>query len=332
MSTAPRRCGAAGTGAPCRPGSARGARSPPRRRGRRSVAAGAAAASPSARGSRSGRRRPCRPRRARRRRSGPRRGSPRGDRSRSAPADARRRAGREVERLADRGEHAEAEDVDLEEAERVEVVLVPRDHRAVRHRRRLDGRDVRRAARRSARSRRRGSTGAAGSPGSRAPSRAPGARARRSGRTRTRATRSPSIASSLSHHETSAAEPVDLLERQAERLAHLAERALAAVRDDLAHHRGAVAPVRLVDGLDDLFAPLVLEVDVDVGRLAALGGEEALEEQVAARRIDRGDAEAVADGAVRRAAAPLAEDVARRAPSRRSRGRSGSTARPRASR
>ncbi len=54
----------------------------------------------------------------------------------------------------------------------------------------------------------------------------------------------------------------------------------------------------------------MLEVDVDVGRLAALGRKEALEEQVAARRIDRRDAEAVADRAVGGAAPPLAEDVA----------------------
>ena len=57
-------------------------------------------------------------------------------------------------------------------------------------------------------------------------------------------------------------------------------------------HRRAIAPVALVDLLDHLFAALVLEVDVDVGRLAALGREEALEEQVRARGIDRGDAEA----------------------------------------
>ena len=62
--------------------------------------------------------------------------------------------------------------------------------------------------------------------------------------------------------------------------------------------------------LDDLFAPLVLEVDVDVGRLAPLGREEALEEEVRPRRVDRGDAEAVADRAVGRAPAALAEDVA----------------------
>ena len=47
--------------------------------------------------------------------------------------------------------------------------------------------------------------------------------------------------------------------------------------------RGAVAAVGLVDPLDHLLAPLVLEVDVDVGRLAALLGDEALEQQVVLR-------------------------------------------------
>ncbi len=44
-----------------------------------------------------------------------------------------------------------------------------------------------------------------------------------------------------------------------------------------------------------LLAPLVLEVDVDVGRLVALARDEALEQQRrSALRIHRGDAEAVA--------------------------------------
>ena len=45
----------------------------------------------------------------------------------------------EVEGLADAGEHAEGEDVDLEDAEAVDVVLVPADDGAVLHRRVLDG-------------------------------------------------------------------------------------------------------------------------------------------------------------------------------------------------
>ena len=54
----------------------------------------------------------------------------------------------------------------------------------------------------------------------------------------------------------------------------------------------------------------MLEVDVDVGRLVALGADEALEQQVDAGGIDGGDAEAVADRGVRRGAPALAEDAA----------------------
>jgi hypothetical protein len=71
------------------------------------------------------------------------------------------------------------------------------------------------------------------------------------------------------------------------------------------------ASVALEDPLHDDLAPLVLEVDVDVGRFASLFGDEALKEEVVAAGIDRGDAEHVADGGVRRRAAALAEDVLR---------------------
>ncbi len=43
---------------------------------------------------------------------------------------------------------------------------------------------------------------------------------------------------------------------------------------------GAVAAVARVDILDHLLAPLVLEIDVDVGRLAPRRGDEALEQKV----------------------------------------------------
>ena len=67
----------------------------------------------------------------------------------------------------------------------------------------------------------------------------------------------------------------------------------------------------LIDPLDHLLAPLMLEIHVDIGRLAALLGDEALEQEIVAAGIDRGDAEHIADGRVRRRSAPLAEDAAR---------------------
>jgi hypothetical protein len=57
-----------------------------------------------------------------------------------------------------------------------------------------------------------------------------------------------------------------------------------------------VAAVLSVDVLDHLFAPLMLEVDVDVGRLASLLRDEALEQQSMPLGFDLGDAEAVAHG------------------------------------
>ena len=51
-------------------------------------------------------------------------------------------------------------------------------------------------------------------------------------------------------------------------------------------HARAVAAVFLVDVLDDLLAALVLEVDVDVRRLAAGGADEPLEQQVDLGRVD----------------------------------------------
>ncbi|MNR07414.1 hypothetical protein D3C85_1235310 [compost metagenome] len=67
--------------------------------------------------------------------------------------------------------------------------------------------------------------------------------------------------------------------------------------------------VAVIDILDDLLAPLVLEVDVDVGRLVAVGGQEALEQQVVAGRIDAGDPQDVADRRVGRRSTPLAQDA-----------------------
>ena len=46
-----------------------------------------------------------------------------------------------IEALADAGQHAEREHIDLKEAERIEIVLVPLDHGAIVHRRIADRND-----------------------------------------------------------------------------------------------------------------------------------------------------------------------------------------------
>ena len=70
-----------------------------------------------------------------------------------------------------------------------------------------------------------------------------------------------------------------------------------------------MAAVFLVDVLDHLLAPLVLEIDVDVGRLLALLRDEALEQKIDRAGIHLGDLEAIADHRIGGRAAPLAQDA-----------------------
>ena len=56
--------------------------------------------------------------------------------------------------------------------------------------------------------------------------------------------------------------------------------------------------VAFIDMLDHLLAPLMLEIHVDIGGLAAGLGNEALEDHGAGLRRDRGDAEAIADDGI----------------------------------
>ena len=58
---------------------------------------------------------------------------------------------------------------------------------------------------------------------------------------------------------------------------------------------GTLPPVLAVKVLDDFLAALVLEVDVNIRRLAALLADEALKQDAHARRVNLGDANAVAD-------------------------------------
>ena len=67
-------------------------------------------------------------------------------------------------------------------------------------------------------------------------------------------------------------------------------------------------PEAVIDILDDVFALLVLEIDIDIRRFVARIRNEALEEQVGAGGIDFGDAERIADSGVGRRAAPLMQN------------------------
>jgi hypothetical protein len=58
-----------------------------------------------------------------------------------------------------------------------------------------------------------------------------------------------------------------------ERLGDVAHRGAGPVGDDVGDLRGPVVAVAVVDGLDDLFPPAGLDVQVDIGRPVPLGGQ-----------------------------------------------------------
>jgi hypothetical protein len=90
----------------------------------------------------------------------------------------------------------------------------------------------------------------------------------------------------------------------AQRLSGLA-RAARPVRRDRGRQRRALATVLPVDVLHNLFAPLMLEVHVDVRRLTALLADEPLEQHRRACWIDLGHAQRIANRRVRGGATPL---------------------------
>ncbi len=214
----------------------------------------------------------------------------------------------ELERLADAREHAQAEDIDLEHAHGVDVVLVPLDDGAVLHRGVLDGDEVaeRRVGDDEAADVLGEVAGEADELGGEPEHEADGG----VGGVETGFTHALGVgrAAPVVHV---LGEGVHAVEAEAHRLADVAHGAAGAVGDDLGGERGPLAPVGFVDVLDHLLAALVLEVDVDVGRLPALAADEAGEEQAEAGGVHLGDAQAVADGGIGRPAPPLAEDAAR---------------------
>ncbi len=84
-------------------------------------------------------------------------------------------------------------------------------------------------------------------------------------------------------------------------------RHLPAVSDGFAYHGGVPTTVLLVHVLKDLLPVPVSDVQIDVRRLVAGLGEEALEQQIQPDRIHGGDPETVTDGGIGRrlAADPL---------------------------
>ncbi len=91
--------------------------------------------------------------------------------------------------------------------------------------------------------------------------------------------------------------------------ARIAQRALGPVGDHCRGQRCPLAAIFFVDVGDDLGAPLVLKIDVNVWRLAALFRDEALEQHARTIRADLGNAQREADDGIGRRTSPLAQDI-----------------------
>ena len=215
----------------------------------------------------------------------------------------------QIERAADAGEHAERQHIHLHDAERVDVVLVPLDEGAVLHRRVADRhRLVQTATGQHEAADMLGQMAGqadqfAGQFDGTAQDGAGGVDAD-FGQPLVR----PEFFSGMARLLTQQRGGVV---RQAHRLADVADGAFRAVMDDRGGDARAVATVAGVDILDDLLAPFMLEIHVDVGRFLAFGGDEAGEQQVDLLRIDGGDAKAVADRRIGRRPAALTQNAAR---------------------
>ena len=174
----------------------------------------------------------------------------------------------ELECLAQAREHAEPEHIDFEDAERVEVIFVPFDegalvHCAIPDRHHL----VEPAAGDDEAADMLGEVAREGLDLDRERAHFLHARAVQvDAGAREFARAHPAAA----HAPDRGGQRADRVLRQSEDLADLADGGTAAIGDDGCGNAGMVAAVVLVNMLDHLLAPLMLEIDVDVGRLAAI--------------------------------------------------------------
>ena len=210
-----------------------------------------------------------------------------------------RRGADHVEAVLQGRQHPESQQVELDQPHPGGVVLVPLDHRAVLHAGVLDRHDL---------------------------AHRPVGEHHAAGVDAEMPRRLEQLGRELEHligdvvagaRLEQSAPPLDLLgpgillpRRMPQRLGHVAHGVLGPVLDDVRDLRGAIAPVLLVDPLDDLFPTIGVEVDVDVGLLFAQARQEPLEGQVVADRVDRRDVEQIADGTVGRGPATLTQDAA----------------------
>ena len=90
---------------------------------------------------------------------------------------------------------------------------------------------------------------------------------------------------------------------------HVADRRAASIGDDVGHLGAVVTPVTPVHVLDGLLTSIGFDVHVDVGWAVAFRGEEPLEKQLVGHRVDVGDPQRVANRRIGRTPPALTQDV-----------------------
>jgi len=211
--------------------------------------------------------------------------------------------------LADAGQHAQPQHIDLEDAQRVDIVLVPFDDGPVLHRRILDGRQFVQPSL--------GDDETADMLGQ-VPGKADefADQADRLGQAAVLGVKpqfsdafqlglfagiAPDLPRQTGRHIL--AEPHDL--------AHLADRRARAEMDHRGAKPGPVTTVFPVNPLDDLFPSLMFEIDVDIRRFLAVAGNESFKDHPDPIGFHIRDPQQIAQDRIGRRSAPLAEDAFR---------------------
>ena len=211
-----------------------------------------------------------------------------------------------VDAVLDRGQHPQAEQVDLEEARVGARVLVPLAELAAGHRGGLNGDELDQRARRDDHPARmlrdvpREPGDLAREPRERAPAlglELPVAVGEPLDLLRD-PLRVPAVGDSR--------EPLELREREPERLPHVADRAARTVRREARDERRVLVPVALGDADDELLADVAREVEVDVRHRRELAVQEAPERELVRDRVDVREPGEVADDRADRGAAAAA--------------------------
>ena len=215
----------------------------------------------------------------------------------------------QVERLSDTGQHPKAKDIDLENAQRVDIVLVPADDGAVLHCGVLDrdqfikppfghdkaadvlGQVAGKALHLIAKLQRLGQAAVAEVQ----------ADFTQAFFGQTVAAPAPKLAG----------QGRDRILAQSHNRPDFPNGAFAAIMDDRCAQPCAVAAIAFIDVLDHLFAPLVFEIDVDIWRLVSGLGHEPLKHHRPDFRGNRGHAKRVAGHGIGRRPPPLTQDAAR---------------------